>query len=43
MKYGELGRSGMNISKICLGTMHFGPKATEMSTAQRVASDLLDD
>ena len=29
MKYGELGRSGMNVSKICLGTMHFGPKATE--------------
>ena len=29
MKYGELGRSGMNVSKICLGTMHFGPRATE--------------
>jgi aryl-alcohol dehydrogenase-like predicted oxidoreductase len=29
MKYGELGRSGMNVSKICLGAMHFGPKATE--------------
>jgi len=29
MKYGELGRSGMNVSKICLGTMHFGPKAME--------------
>jgi aryl-alcohol dehydrogenase-like predicted oxidoreductase len=29
MKYGQLGRSGMNVSKICLGTMHFGPKATE--------------
>jgi hypothetical protein len=29
MKYGELGRSGMKVSKICLGTMHFGPKAVE--------------
>jgi aryl-alcohol dehydrogenase-like predicted oxidoreductase len=32
MKYGELGRSGMSVSKICLGTMHFGPKATEQES-----------
>ncbi len=24
MKYGKLGRSNMSVSKICLGTMHFG-------------------
>jgi aryl-alcohol dehydrogenase-like predicted oxidoreductase len=29
MKYNKLGRSNMTVSKICLGTMHFGPKATE--------------
>jgi aryl-alcohol dehydrogenase-like predicted oxidoreductase len=25
----KLGRSAMTVSKICLGTMHFGPRATE--------------
>jgi NDP-hexose C3-ketoreductase / dTDP-4-oxo-2-deoxy-alpha-D-pentos-2-ene 2,3-reductase len=29
MNYNKLGRSNMTVSKICLGTMHFGPKATE--------------
>ncbi|RYZ26347.1 MAG: aldo/keto reductase, partial [Propionibacteriaceae bacterium] len=29
MEYTNLGRSTMQVSKICLGTMHFGPKATE--------------
>lgn len=29
MKYTKLGRSNMTVSKICLGTMHFGPRATE--------------
>jgi aryl-alcohol dehydrogenase-like predicted oxidoreductase len=29
MEYNKLGRSTMSVSKICLGTMHFGPKATE--------------
>ena len=29
MEYNTLGRSTMEVSKICLGTMHFGPKATE--------------
>ncbi|MGH2410595.1 MAG: aldo/keto reductase, partial [Chloroflexota bacterium] len=29
MKYGKLGRANLTISKICLGTMHFGPYATE--------------
>ncbi|WP_375425419.1 aldo/keto reductase [uncultured Friedmanniella sp.] len=29
MEYTKLGRSAMSVSRICLGTMHFGPKATE--------------
>lgn len=29
MKYAKLGRSNMTVSKICLGTMHFGTRATE--------------
>ncbi len=29
MRYGKLGRSNMTVSKICLGTMHFGPYASE--------------
>ena len=29
MEYTKLGRSTMSVSKICVGTMHFGPKASE--------------
>ena len=29
MKYAKLGRSNLSVSKICLGTMHFGPYASE--------------
>ena len=29
MKHGRLGRSNLTVSKICLGTMHFGPYASE--------------
>ena len=29
MEYNRLGRSTTSVSKICLGTMHFGPKADE--------------
>jgi aryl-alcohol dehydrogenase-like predicted oxidoreductase len=29
MEYTKLGRSAMTVSRICLGTMHFGPKASE--------------
>ena len=29
MDHTELGRSSMTVSKICLGTMHFGPYASE--------------
>ncbi|HEX8510093.1 MAG TPA: aldo/keto reductase [Propionibacteriaceae bacterium] len=34
MEYTKLGRSNMTVSKICLGTMHFGPKATEEESHQ---------
>jgi aryl-alcohol dehydrogenase-like predicted oxidoreductase len=34
MRYAKLGRSNMTVSKICLGTMHFGPKATEEESFQ---------
>lgn len=29
MQYNKLGRSSLSVSKICLGTMHFGPYASE--------------
>lgn len=29
MKYNRLGRSNLWVSKVCLGTMHFGPKCDE--------------
>jgi len=29
MKFSQLGRSGLSVSKICLGTMNFGPQTTE--------------
>jgi aryl-alcohol dehydrogenase-like predicted oxidoreductase len=29
MKYGKLGRSNLTVSKLCLGTMHFGSYASE--------------
>jgi aryl-alcohol dehydrogenase-like predicted oxidoreductase len=32
MDYTTLGRSTMEVSKICLGTMHFGPKAGEQES-----------
>ena len=32
MHYNKLGRSTMSVSKICLGTMHFGPKASEQES-----------
>ena len=33
MEYTYLGRSNMLVSKICLGTMHFGPYADEAESA----------
>ena len=32
MEYNRLGRSNMMVSKVCLGTMHFGPKADEATS-----------
>ncbi|MCT9933288.1 aldo/keto reductase [Planotetraspora sp. A-T 1434] len=29
MEYGQLGRTGLQVSKLCLGTMNFGPVTTE--------------
>lgn len=29
MKYTHLGRSGLSVSRLCLGTMNFGPQTTE--------------
>ena len=29
MKFSQLGRTGLQVSKICLGTMNFGPQTTE--------------
>src|SRR5690242_9341632 len=29
MEYANLGRTGLKVSRLCLGTMNFGPKTTE--------------
>ena len=29
MEYTHLGRSGLSVSRLCLGTMNFGPQTTE--------------
>ena len=29
MKFSQLGRSGLSVSRLCLGTMNFGPQTTE--------------
>ena len=29
MKYSHLGRSGLSVSRLCLGTMNFGPQTGE--------------
>lgn len=29
MTYAHLGRSGLEVSRLCLGTMNFGPETTE--------------
>src|SRR5260221_9486045 len=29
MQYTHLGRSGLEVSRLCLGTMNFGPETTE--------------
>jgi len=45
MKYRSLGRSGLMVSELCLGTMVFGedgPRGTDASTAQRMIHHYLD-
>jgi aryl-alcohol dehydrogenase-like predicted oxidoreductase len=32
MKYKNLGRTGLKVSRLCLGTMNFGPKTTEQDS-----------
>jgi aryl-alcohol dehydrogenase-like predicted oxidoreductase len=32
MKYRNLGRSGLSVSRICLGTMNFGPETDEATS-----------
>ncbi len=34
MEYTHLGRSGLQVSKLCLGTMNFGPQTTESDSYQ---------
>src|SRR5271156_3745805 len=29
MQYAQLGRTGLKVSRLCLGTMNFGPETTE--------------
>jgi len=29
MQYTHMGRSGLSVSRLCLGTMNFGPETTE--------------
>ena len=32
MRYTQLGRTGLSVSRLCLGTMNFGPEAPEAYT-----------
>ncbi|OUM96649.1 MAG: oxidoreductase [Thermobacillus sp. ZCTH02-B1] len=41
MKYTKLGKSGLKVSRLCLGTMNFGPK-TEEKEAFRIMDAALD-
>lgn len=34
MRYGSLGRSGLQVSKLCLGTMNFGPQTDRESSCE---------
>ena len=34
MKYRKLGRSGVQVSELCLGTMNFGPRTSEADSLQ---------
>ncbi|HEY0007478.1 MAG TPA: aldo/keto reductase [Tepidisphaeraceae bacterium] len=36
MQYTQLGRTGLKVSKLCLGTMNYGPLATEAESHQQM-------
>jgi aryl-alcohol dehydrogenase-like predicted oxidoreductase len=36
MQYTTLGRTGLNVSRLCLGTMNYGPHATEAEAHQQM-------
>lgn len=41
MQYAKLGKSGMKVSRLCLGTMNFGPQ-TDEKEAFRIMDAALD-
>ena len=41
MEYRQLGRTGLKVSPLCLGTMNFGPETTEQDS-QRIMDQALD-
>ena len=41
MEYANLGRAGLKVSRLCLGTMNFGPFTTEQD-AFRMMDEALD-
>lgn len=41
MKYAKMGKANIDVSRICLGTMHFGPK-TDKKDAFRIMDKALD-
>ena len=41
MEYTHLGRSGLSVSRLCLGTMNFGPE-TDEATSHRIMDAALD-
>lgn len=43
MKYAHLGRTGLSVSRFCLGTMNFGPRTLEqLADAMRALDIVLD-
>ena len=41
MEYTHLGRSGLSVSRLCLGTMNFGPQ-TDEATSHQIMDSALD-
>ena len=40
MDYTHLGRSGLSVSRLCLGTMNFGPETAPMADADKALAVL---